>query len=351
MPPSWLRAARTVAALCTAALTLAAQAASPSWARDVPGADDHPLIRRYNDSWLTAYQQLGFAGTLFPTKIGLDNRNAYLAPVSVEGRITRLVYFAPLGKTPLEVHRNYEQALVAAGMKTVVTCTPAQPTCEHMHFPLGDRYRDMKEADFAAERDRHPDNSKLNEQMHSIGGISNLGAEHMHFTYGTLERNGAPVHVMVSTGQIYRSNFVATYLEIAEPQAMKGGQVTVNADALQKGLKSDGKIALYGIYFDTGKAQVKPESKAQLDEIARLLSAQPKLKVYLVGHTDNQGVAEANVTLSQQRAQAVAEALSKGYKIDGGRLIARGVGHLAPVASNEAEDGRARNRRVELVLP
>lgn len=347
MARSFMRAA---AVLCTAAFAIAAHAASPGWARDLPGATDHPLIQRYNDSWLTAYQQLGFAGTVFPTKIGLDNNNAYLAPVSVEGRITRLVYFAPLGKTPLEVHRNYEQALAAAGMKTVVSCTPAQPTCEHMHFPLGDRYGDLKEVDFAAERDRHP-NSKISEQLDSVGGASNLGAAQMHFTYGTLDRKGTPVHVLVSTGQIYRSQFVATYLEIAEPQAMKGGQVTVNADALQKGLKADGKIALYGIYFDTGKAEVKPESKPQLDEIARMLSAQPKLRVYLVGHTDNQGAEDGNLSLSQRRAQAVAEALGKGYKIEAGRLAARGVGSLAPVASNEAEDGRARNRRVELVLP
>ncbi|MEK8032962.1 OmpA family protein [Ideonella sp. DXS29W] len=342
---------RVAVGLCAAATAIAAQAASPSWARDVAGAEDHPLIRRYNDSWLVAYQQLGFAGSVFPSKLGLDKQNDYLSPINVEGRITRLVYFAPLGKTALEVHRNYEQALNAAGMKAVVACTPAQPTCEHMRFPLGDRYNGMTEVDFQVERDRNKEGSKLYEQMRSVGGASNLGAQNMHFTYGTLERNGTKVHVIVSTGQIYRSDFVATYLEIAEPQAMKGGQVTVNADGLQKGLKADGKIALYGIYFDTGKAVVKPESNAQLDEIARMLNAQPKLKVYLVGHTDNQGVPEANVSLSQQRAQAVAEALTKGYKIDAARLIARGVGHLAPVASNEAESGRALNRRVELVLP
>ncbi|MDR3371254.1 OmpA family protein [Rhodoferax sp.] len=131
---------------------------------------------------------------------------------------------------------------------------------------------------------------------------------------------------------------------------MLGGQVTVDAAALKKGLQSDGKIALYGIYFDTAKAVLKAESKAQLDEIAKLLRQQPALKVYLVGHTDSEGGLDANLALSQQRAQAVADALIRQYQIDGKRLLARGVANLAPVASNDADAGRARNRRVELVV-
>jgi OOP family OmpA-OmpF porin len=156
---------------------------------------------------------------------------------------------------------------------------------------------------------------------------------------------------MLHTGKIYSSDFVGTYLEIAEPQAMTGGQVTVNADAIGAGLQADGKIALYGIYFDTGRAELKAESKAQLDEIAKLLKGQPAIRPILVGHTDNQGVLDANLTLSQQRAQAVVDALVKAYAIDAKRLSARGVASLVPVASNASEPGRAKNRRVELVLP
>jgi OmpA-OmpF porin, OOP family len=115
-------------------------------------------------------------------------------------------------------------------------------------------------------------------------------------------------------------------------------------------LQADGKIALYGLFFDTGKAEVKAESKPQLDEMAKLLQGQPALKVYIVGHTDSQGGLEANLALSQQRAQAVVAALAGAYKVDAKRLQARGVASLAPVASNANDAGRARNRRVELVI-
>lgn len=339
-----------LALACTLGGLAQPAAASPSWATDVAGGQDHPLLQRYNDAWLIAYQQQSFAQTTFPGKLGLDNKNHFLAPVTVEGQVTRLVYLAPVGKTPLEVHRNYEQALAAAGFKAVVSCTPSQPQCEKMRYGFVDeRYDQLKQANFAASRDRQSD-PKLADAMRGLGGVNMVGTEDLFFTYGTLSRNGATVHVMVNTGKIYSSPFVGTYIEIAEPKAMLGGQVTVNADALKNSLQAEGKIALYGIYFDTGKAELKPESKAQLDEMARLLKAQPALKVYIVGHTDNQGTLAANLTLSQQRAQAVVDALVRQYQIPAARLAAQGVASLAPVAANSAEPGRAKNRRVELVL-
>lgn len=341
--------ARWLAGLCLASAAVGSSAApNPSWALDVAGGSDHPLIQRYKDSWLIAYQQQAFDSTSFPGKLGLKNQQ-FLAPVTVEGRITRLVYFAPLGKSRLEVHRNYEQALQRAGFKTVTSCGPQQAECENIRYGFDSRYARLKEADFGASRERQKDGTPLERQMGSLGGINMLGTEDFHFSYGTLSQNGQTVHVMLHTGKVYNTDFTTTYLEIAEPQAMSGGQVTVNADALRSGLQADGRIALYGIYFDTGRSQLKPESQAQLQQIASLLKAQPALKVVLVGHTDNQGALEANLQLSQQRAQAVVDALVAEHQIDGRRLLARGVASLAPVASNAAEAGRARNRRVELV--
>lgn len=172
------------------------------------------------------------------------------------------------------------------------------------------------------------------------------------FWYGILPRGGQQVHVLVYTSVANNdtTNQAATYIQVAEPKAMPTGQVKVDAQALDKGLKAEGKIALYGIYFDTAKADIKPESKDQLAEMAKLLQAQPQLKVYIVGHTDSQGTLETNLTLSQQRAQAVTTALATSYNIDAKRMIGRGVANLAPIASNAADEGRAKNRRVELVL-
>jgi len=340
------------AAACLSSLALAAPAsAGPSWAIDVAGGEDHPLIQRYNNSWMMAYKKVGFDQTTFPGKLGLDSKNEFLAPITVEGQITRMVYFAPLGKTPLEVFRNYEQALKAAGFKALFSCTPRDKGCEHMRFGFDDRYGAMKEANFRNNRDRHPEKSELYNQMYSLGGSNMLGTDDLYFTYGTLAKDGKIVHVMLNTGKVYRTDFTSTYIEIAEPQAMEGGQVTVNADGLKSALQSSGKIALYGIYFDTGKSEIKAEeSRTQLDEMAKLLKSQPALKVYIVGHTDNQGNLDANQTLSQQRAQAVVAALSKQYQIPAARLASKGVASLAPVAPNTDEAGRAKNRRVELVV-
>jgi len=137
-------------------------------------------------------------------------------------------------------------------------------------------------------------------------------------------------------------------IHLIEKQAMKQ-DVVADASAMYKSIKESGKAALYGIYFDTGKADVKPESQATLQEIAKLLKDNANLKLYVVGHTDNTGTLEANMKLSQDRAIAVVNALVSKFGADASRLKACGDGPTAPVASNDAEEGRALNRRVELV--
>jgi outer membrane protein OmpA-like peptidoglycan-associated protein len=114
-------------------------------------------------------------------------------------------------------------------------------------------------------------------------------------------------------------------------------------------LEADGHIALYEIYFETGKADVKPESARALGEIAKLLASRPQLPILVVGHTDNVGALDYNRGLSQRRAQSVVEALAQQHGVARDRLAAVGVGMAAPVASNDNEAGRAKNRRVELV--
>ena len=125
--------------------------------------------------------------------------------------------------------------------------------------------------------------------------------------------------------------------------------VTADANSMASSIKETGKIALYGIYFDTGKSDLKPESDATLKEIGKLLSGDPGLKIYVVGHTDNVGTFESNMKLSQDRAASVVNALVAKYGIQSSRLKACGDGPTAPVASNDKEEGRKLNRRVELV--
>jgi OOP family OmpA-OmpF porin len=137
-------------------------------------------------------------------------------------------------------------------------------------------------------------------------------------------------------------------INIIEKKAMKQ-DVVANADVLAGSIKATGKVAVYGIYFDTDKADIKPGSEAALAEIVKMLKADSKLKLYVVGHTDNVGQFGHNVKLSQERAAAVAKELVGKYGIAASRLIAYGDGPTSPVAPNNTENGRSKNRRVELV--
>ncbi|MBS0434001.1 MAG: OmpA family protein [Proteobacteria bacterium] len=303
------------------------------------------MLKRFTGSALIGYKSAAWDQAVLPLSAETAHQQAtgrdlLKDRLDVEGKVTRLVYLAPPGKTPLEVYRNHQQALAAAGFKQRFAC---ERDCANLYFAWG------KTVDVAAG------------MSWAKGGVPGQGNSSYPLTsalnfdgrlwVGTLGKGGQDVHVLLYTSSAadQSTNIAATYLEFVEPKAMPTGQVMVDAKALQGGLEAEGKVALYGIYFDTGKAELKPESRPQLDEMGKLLQAQAALKVYIVGHTDNQGSLEANLQLSQQRAQAVVAALAGGYKIDARRLQARGVASLAPLAGNGNDSGRARNRRVELV--
>jgi OOP family OmpA-OmpF porin len=339
----WRAAIALVMLSSAAAAAGIAAAAPPAWGPDAKGGQDHPLVSRFSGSWLIGYRATDWDQVRFPIGAEVDSNRQWKQTVTVEGKITRLFYLAPQGKSRLEVHRNYEQALLQAGFQRKFAC---ESKCDALYFAMADAtgYRESV---------RWAEGSV----MHADGGsrysfTSAMSPHEGRLWYGTLSRGGEQVHLLMYTAMAanHTTDKAVTYLQIAEPKPMPSGQVAVDAKALQGGLQAEGKVALYGIYFDTGKAQVKPESKPQLDEMAKLLQSQPALKVYIVGHTDNQGSLDGNLALSMQRAQAISQALSAQYKIDSARLQARGVASLAPVASNGAEEGRARNRRVELVV-
>jgi outer membrane protein OmpA-like peptidoglycan-associated protein len=145
------------------------------------------------------------------------------------------------------------------------------------------------------------------------------------------------------------AEFTGKYsLTIVQKEAMAQA-IVVDAAALADGLKTTGHIAVYDILFDTGKSDLKPESGKAIEEVAKLLKADPALKLHIVGHTDNEGTLDGNLKLSMARAQAVVGALTGTHGIAAGRLNPFGCGQYAPVANNDTPEGRAKNRRVELV--
>ncbi|MGB0525932.1 MAG: OmpA family protein, partial [Flammeovirgaceae bacterium] len=175
------------------------------------------------------------------------------------------------------------------------------------------------------------------------GKVLHENAAQGHYNFNASNGKQIWVKVLPSySGKDYR-------LEIIEEEAMRQ-DIVISADLIKSKIDSDGKATLQGIFFDTGKATLRDESEPALQEIAKYLKENPSVQCWVVGHTDSDGSLYINSKLSLDRAMAVKNELENKFNIKQGRLSAKGVGPLAPVASNKTEEGKQQNRRVELVL-
>ncbi|MGH9594839.1 MAG: OmpA family protein, partial [Bryobacteraceae bacterium] len=165
----------------------------------------------------------------------------------------------------------------------------------------------------------------------------------------TVDYENSPLTITSHKGNTWlmiQSSGTYYYQTIVTVQEMKQ-EVTADASSLSDEIAKTGHVAVYGIHFDTGKATLQPDSDQVLAEVVKLLGQSPDLKLRVEGHTDNSGNAAANMVLSEKRAPAVVAWLT-GHSVAGARLTAQGFGQSKPVADNSTEDGRAKNRRVEL---
>ena len=314
-------------------------------AQDMAGASDHPAIKRFAGSSIVAYDVKQFDSVDIPTStftkfnLTTGKREFAAPPVVAEGRRTRIWYEAPGATSSVEVFRNYAAELSAQGFNLLYDSTK--------DAKLG-KWNGYLNAFSFIKAPLATNRSQFVFTGASMGGINTLSAKR--------ERQGQVTYVHLVTVQWDKPN--VTYkaergayvaLDVVDVGSLKQDMVSVSASEMSKAIANTGRIALYGILFDTAKADLKPESKPALDEIAKLLQSDSKLKLRVVGHTDNQGALESNIALSKRRAEAVTAALASSYGIAANRLSAFGVADLAPVASNSGEEGRAKNRRVELV--
>src|ERR1035441_9815315 len=232
--------------VATLSLVLAAAPAAAQ-SKDVEGSKDSPLASRYPGSVIDNYKTKQFDEFSFP--IGKVTSQGMPKSLHLEGKITRISYTYPQDRSPLEVYRNYESALKRAGFETVFACSG--DACGLARFHMTADWSDTW-----------------------------YGAGHWQFS-GKLAR---------PEGDIYVSLHVApgtTNLDIIETKPMEGGLVTVSAAALRGDIGKPGHVAVYGIYFDTAKADVKSESAPALQEIGKLLQQDPKLKLSMFGQPDN----------------------------------------------------------------
>jgi OOP family OmpA-OmpF porin len=306
----------------------------PMAAADLPNSHDHPLLSRYASAQIIGYLEKPFDEYTLPLGriVEVSPPTTYAKSEKLEGKVTRITYVIPKGRTAVEVYRNYMQALAALKAQTLFEGAGDRPL-----GMFGVRY-----AELPMEQSGQILQYSYNAQRFYAGRVNTPTARTAIALYVTEYENGlVPSSVTIEKGQ------TVVQLDLIESAVMESGKVT--AAQMQTALGQEGHVALYGIYFDTGKAEIKPESEPTLVEIAALLKAQPTLKLYVAGHTDDVGDAPANLELSMRRALAVVSELVTRRGIDGARLTAAGVGPYAPIAPNSSEAGRARNRRVELV--
>jgi outer membrane protein OmpA-like peptidoglycan-associated protein len=339
--------------LLTTALALLFLSTS-SFAADVRGSRDHSRANRFEGSTILRYVSTAFDEYVLPLGPSRGRGSDVDLPkfARLEGAVTRITYVAPVGRSTLEIARSYENELKKAGYAVVFAGAG---------FALGgDEIYPGNFASAAGYKFRFPGSASPQ--------FDQVVSRDQRFLAARLTQPGGDVHVVlyVTAIQDFPGHFVPIdavsqkpaargtviyQLDVIEAKAMEDRTVAISATDMAVGIARAGSIALYGIFFDTNSAEVKLESAPTLQEIATLLKREPTLKLLVVGHTDNVGTFEANMALSQRRADAVVKALSTLYGVDGGRLTPVGVSFASPVGSNKTEEGKARNRRVQLVEP
>lgn len=357
-----LRAVLAAAAAILVAFSQPALADATIPTQDIDGAADNALAKRYEGSFIVSYEHSAYTDFRVPLSplVRTENpddrdkmNNRVYRPersVEVEGALTRLVYVLPENRSPLEVLRNYQDVVAEAGGETVFECRREECGGEAGGAASGGGGQMSLTQYFFYESD-------IKDAAFSNGACavtSNITDQ--RFFAAKVPQDGRDAWVTVQTYQMLDTLYckalngrTVAIVHVLEPKGRDRKMVVVEAGEMASAIDFDGGIALYGIFFDTDKADLKPESEPTLKEIAALMAGNPALTVLVVGHTDSQGAFDYNLDLSARRAASVKAALVGQHGVDANRLATAGAGMMAPVATNSTDEGRAKNRRVALV--
>lgn len=324
--------------------TVGADAATSVPTADLNGLADPSGTKRYSGSVLVYRDDVAYDEVKFPSGKVRDVAENYPARAR-SGKRVSLQYTLPAARSSLEVIRNYQQQAQGDGFSPVFEC--AGDSCGagngQLKYSIVSAILPSRFFDQVGES--------------SAAACGSYGVSTIRYALLENKASGATLAVAAANPEISSvycadsyKNQLTVWVTRVEPEIREQTMVALSANDMAKSIDVDGRVALYGIYFDTGKADVKPESKASLDQIGELLRQRPELKLHVVGHTDNVGGFESNTALSKRRAESVVTALASSYGVGRARLTGNGVASLAPVKTNTTDEGRAKNRRVELVL-
>ncbi|TLD69504.1 OmpA family protein [Phragmitibacter flavus] len=322
-----------VATFGVVAFAMAASAADMVKGKDPEG------VKRYEGSTLIAHQTPKYDEYFAPQgkerSFGKSNPFGESA-LKLEGHVERWTYLVPdAERTTLEVFVNYRDEFKRLGLETVYA--PGQDEDGWTGPTYGDYASKMQLGQIL----------EYNENEERLMIAKTKDAEPTYYVlFVTSYADGI---IPTRLDGVLKKKMPLVQLDVISPTVMEEKMVFVKAEEMKSTLDKSGHIALYGLNFDTDKDELKEESKPSLAEVAKLLKTNPSLKLYVVGHTDNEGSAEYNVDLSKRRAAHIVKALGSEYGIAASRLASHGSGLYCPVATNGTEEGRAKNRRVELV--
>ena len=306
-----------------------------------PGPDD-PLVSRFSGAVMVAHLERAYDAASLPVdpvrseayspSTGWDPDILDEIEFAVEGRVSWIAYRAPENRSTLEILRNYQQALLADGFTVRFECVGENGCGPRMGVHVIDNVLPHRfiHARLLHDVRRMPGNPRAM----LVERNNEEGVDHV-FLYISDEQRPVILQVVVA-GMPMQTGLVETGVR--------------SADELQESLTVEGRAIVEGIFFEHDSAELRDDSREALIQMAELLETNPDIEVLVVGHTDNQGNFEYNEDLSMRRANAVHQALVRDHGIASGRMSAKGASFMAPIASNASEEGRALNRRVELVL-
>ncbi|MBA2270568.1 MAG: OmpA family protein [Chthoniobacterales bacterium] len=309
--------------------------------KDIAGSKDHPLLQRFEGSYIAHYAKKAFAEhKIALERVTFDYDAGKLNPFktqNVEGAQTTFVYVLPKDVSTLEAVRAYEEELRSRGEVEVLFQGNGKEQ------ELDDGYDRFVESIYKSASDPASAFMRMNKEARYLAAKLTRPEGDVYLTVY------AAVNAAESNVDVVPKDRTGVRVDIIETKPRAQRMVTVTASEMSSSLSKAGRVALYGILFDFNKTDLKPESTPALQEIAKLLEQDAALKLVVTGHTDNVGSLESNRDLSQRRAAAVVAALTGQYRVAPARLQPFGASFAAPVAPNSTEEGRAKNRRVELV--
>jgi len=302
---------------------------------DIEGSKDHPLVLRFPGSVIVYYNKIEngtYKYTLGPlVKPSGEDSYSLSDSRNIEGSITRIQYLIKDENGVQKAVNYYKTALENAGFELTA-------------FTKSDKPMDVAGRNWILAEYVGLDNKAKS----NIAGTK-TGTDNRYFIAGKATKKNQQVFLAMVINEFDKGE-VYIQVDVIGPDIALDKQELVSAETIANEINNFGHCTIYGIYFDTDKAEIKEGSEPALEEIAKYLKNNMGVILYVVGHTGMMGNLDFQIALSKSRADAVIKALMNRYLIGSERLIAQGVGPFSPVTTNQNVHGRERNQRIELVL-